>query len=1314
MEQLVGRTLGRYRLDKLLGEGGMGAVFKAQDITLQRDVAVKILHPHIARRPDFRERFLQEARTAARLSHPGIVKVFDFGQEASHLYIVMEFIAGANLRQLMQDLRAEGRWMMLDESVRLLREVALALDYAHDEGILHRDIKPDNIMLRPDRQEGGAVRPVITDLGLAKLADGGIVTAAGVAMGTPAYMSPEQAQGRPTDARSDVYSLGVLLFELATGQLPFPARTITEAIRYHTQEPPPRPRSLRTDLPGPLEHAILQAMAKDPVERFHDAGAMAEALNRALERAPLAAEPASAPPSAPAGAVSLVTRYRQSLLDTGGPSVLERFPEPPPGLAMDRITVLLPDGTTQSVAIGPEGLTIGRAPDNALSLDDTKASRYHAQVHREETRFTVTDLNSTNGTFLGSTKLLPGVPEPWTPDQPLRIGGAWLRLELAAAPVAPVPPGDYGLFRTDGTVVPAHEIQSSAGEGRVGLFMENRDLSVTPGQSVTASLSIVNQGPVVDSFRTTVEGIPPDWLPAPPPSIRLLPGASGFVTVTILPPRSGQTRAGRHPVVLRVASVDVPSQVAQVQATLSVGVLGGFQSELHPERIHAGKPAQVTVQNLGNAPQTFALAWQDRADELAFDPAEAQLPVPPGQSASARFVAVPKRRRWAGGDKTHPISARVTAVDGESRTHGGEVISRGRFPTWLLAGLAVLLVAGAAGLGLGISGRSKSIARATATREAEQTQTAGLDAVAMTATAAADADGDGLTYAQELARSTNPDDADSDDDGISDGDEVNGWQAGGETYTTDPTVADSDGDTLADGDERKYGSDPHLIDTDGDTLSDGEEVHGWKRDGTVFYTNPTSRDTDNDGQPDQLDDDPGQLPTPTWTPTSTLTPSPTPTETPTPSPTPSPTPTRAQNVTAPFAYRPGGYLERALQGEYAGTTVTILGFETGVDADYFTRSMELLTEYTGIEVHFEGTRDWQTILPLRVEAGDAPDLASFPSLQGLATFARQGFIQDISSYIPDSWLSQQYDQSWLDMATLEGPGGPMMTGLWHRFTPYSLIWYARSTIEAMGYEVDPTWIGLKWMSDAAVEEGLYPWCVGIESGAATGWVAARWLEAMMLRSAPLSAYDLWAEGGLPFDSSQVRTAANYIGDFWFGEGYVLGGRRGIVSTSIGDAPAPLFKDPPDSCWLHMQGTFITGYFPAYVQYGVDYGVYALPQTGEAYGAPMLVSGSLVAQYNDRDEVRAVMEYLTTPESVSGWLEAGTAFSPHRTVTPEMYGTRLARDIAALVSEADGFRTPAIDMMGGSASSCAWEGLTAWVEGALTLEEALASIDGCIR
>src|SRR6185295_2751188 len=219
---MIGRIIDHYRIELMLGQGGMAAVYKATDLQLEREVAIKVMHPHLASQASFQQRFLQEARAAARLDHPNIVRVFSFDSTGDDLFIVMELALGGNLRQYVKRLLDEGRLMDYQEAIELMRQLSDALDYAHHEGMIHRDIKPDNVLLKPD--DGGVrlnYRPILTDFGLARLTTGGENAITDQQpIGTYPYMSPEQSMADELDVRSDIYSLGIMLYEISAGRLP--------------------------------------------------------------------------------------------------------------------------------------------------------------------------------------------------------------------------------------------------------------------------------------------------------------------------------------------------------------------------------------------------------------------------------------------------------------------------------------------------------------------------------------------------------------------------------------------------------------------------------------------------------------------------------------------------------------------------------------------------------------------------------------------------------------------------------------------------------------------------------------------------------------------------------------------------------------------------------------------------------------------------------------------------------------------------------------------------------------------------------------
>ncbi len=281
---LAGRMVGQYRIVGKIGHGGMAQVYKAYDMEKGRYVAFKILHPHLTTDDSFASRFKREARAISALDHPCIVRIEDFDNTGALSFLVMEYLTGISLKARLRDLQETRALMPLPEVVTLIAALAEGLDYAHSRGIIHRDVKPSNVLLTPDRG------PVLTDFGIARMIEATAITDDRGAPGTPAYMSPEQCQGEPTDARSDVYALGVLLYQLCTGRVPFDADTPYAVILKHISAPLPPPTSVRPDLPEGFERVIFKAMAKDPRHRYQTAGAMAHAL-RAIQAPPARENP---------------------------------------------------------------------------------------------------------------------------------------------------------------------------------------------------------------------------------------------------------------------------------------------------------------------------------------------------------------------------------------------------------------------------------------------------------------------------------------------------------------------------------------------------------------------------------------------------------------------------------------------------------------------------------------------------------------------------------------------------------------------------------------------------------------------------------------------------------------------------------------------------------------------------------------------------------------------------------------------------------------------------------------------------------------
>ncbi|GIW08457.1 MAG: hypothetical protein KatS3mg060_3262 [Dehalococcoidia bacterium] len=323
---LTGTTLGACELGEPIGRGGMATVYRAVQRSLGRTVAVKVLPPYFQHDPTFLERFRREAAAIARLEHPHILTVHDFGEERGIAYLILEYVSGGSLRDA-----TAGRPLPLPLVATIVQQLAEALDYAHGQGIVHRDLKPSNVLLHAGPDGDALRRPWVklADFGIAKLLGGESgLTDSGVGVGTPEYMSPEQAQGKPVDRRSDVYALGALTFELVTGRPPYAGETPISIVMQHLGAPVPSARTTSPQIPPAVDRVIQRALAKQPEDRYPTAGAFAEALAAAVAGQP--SEPGRTPrrfgrrifiASAAVAALALATGGVFLLSRTGTPTV---------------------------------------------------------------------------------------------------------------------------------------------------------------------------------------------------------------------------------------------------------------------------------------------------------------------------------------------------------------------------------------------------------------------------------------------------------------------------------------------------------------------------------------------------------------------------------------------------------------------------------------------------------------------------------------------------------------------------------------------------------------------------------------------------------------------------------------------------------------------------------------------------------------------------------------------------------------------------------------------------------------------------------
>ncbi len=642
------KAIGQYEILEVIGQGGMGTVYKVLDTQSQVVMALKLMHSHLADKPDFQVRFLSECRASQALDHPNIVHIYDVALLDGQLFMVMEYIDGGTLRRWLNAHLSSNTFLDLREIVTIIRQVAQALHYAHTQGLIHRDVKPDNVLLRtrgPQSMAPNEIRAVLTDFGLAKRVQGNAsITTSGELLGTLAYMAPEQFRDQPVDGRADVYALGVMLYELVSGRQPFTSTNAMDIILMHTQGEPERVQDLRPDTPPALVSVIHRAMVKDPEERYQSAGEVARELE-ALEKS-----------IRPITDSQNWRKVRPAVKDEGPVTVFDVLPSlDHPAIPVD----LLSEGTDDIIIVTPsEGpswslpfekpsIIVGRDPTCDLRLDDARVSRQHVRIDRlPDGQIAVTDLGSLNGLFMGDDKIEKNTMRAWSAAQSVKVGPFWLTLRLAKTPI--------GQGRRMVLSAP-RSVQKPFDGGAAILRMTPSDSVVEPGSSTVVRAELANNSDTARNYVLNVQGIPLDWFTIAPFPVYVPPHQTAERLITFHPARAPGSAATNYDFRLTASPQDDERNQVFLVGTLRVFPYYAFSSEIEP----TPRGAQISIQNQGNSQRFYVIEVRERQNVLVMLPSRTRLLAPPGQMVTVDIRVLPKHRPFFGTTRRYPVEISI-------------------------------------------------------------------------------------------------------------------------------------------------------------------------------------------------------------------------------------------------------------------------------------------------------------------------------------------------------------------------------------------------------------------------------------------------------------------------------------------------------------------------------------------------------------------------------------------------------------------------------------------------------------------------------
>ena len=390
--------------------------------------------------------------------------------------------------------------------------------------------------------------------------------------------------------------------------------------------------------------------------------------------------------------------------------------------------------------------------------------------------------------------------------------------------------------------------------------------------------------------------------------------------------------------------------------------------------------------------------------------------------------------------------------------------------------------------------------------------------------------------------------------------------------------------------------------------------------------------------------------------------------------------------------------------------VFILGAFRGGEEQAFNDVVAVFEEQNpDIDVIYSGTAEFETLIEVRVEAGDAPDIAAFPQPGAVARFARNDELVPLWEEAVTLY-DENYPPGWRELGSVDGTP----YGMFHRINAKGFVWYNKPRWNEAGWEIPETYDEfLDLIAQMQEESDIAPMCDAIESGAATGWKGTDWIEHLVLRLHPVDVYDSWVAHDLEFSSDEIRAAWERLGNLWLDPEITYGGRQTIATTNFRDPAAWLFGDQPN-CWMHFQGSFVTNFFPQDVQDNLDeqVGNFPLPPISEDIPTVQVAGGDqfVVFKGHERPEVKAFIEFLATTDSVQPWAEAGGALFPHLNQDLAWYPTEIEGSLVQAVTEAENTRFDGSDQMAQEVNLAFWQGITDWVSGNRDLDQALSNID----